>query len=374
MNPLIPPPDEFGLPAPPWLFQFLLIFTFVLHLVFMNFVLGGMCIQAVALWRRAGETTRALLHITSRTMPIAVSFTITTGVAPLLFVQVLYGQFFYTSNVLLGFVWLGILVPLILAFYGTYVLLKLMESAAASATKRIVVGATMAVFVLAIAYIFTANGVLVTEPERWWAVHTGAASALSPAHPTLLSRYLHNVTSALVVAGLWIAVSAWWWRGFTQTVRDGLVRTGLGIALACSLVAGGTGAWYFFALDTELRSVLHTFGSVYGAGWMTSVVLVVLAMIAMVCGVARPARPAWTYLAALLAFLALPGMALAREGLRLAVLTRATPSGEPAFDFGRFAVRTQVLPMVLFAVLLVAGLVVVAIMLRWLRTGRPAQT
>ena len=120
MNPLIPPPDEFGLPAPPWVFQSLLILTFALHLVFMNFVLGGMLIQAVALCRRnAGPTMRALIEILSSTMPVAVSFTITTGVAPLLFVQVLYGQFFYTSNILLGFIWLSILVWLIHAFYGT---------------------------------------------------------------------------------------------------------------------------------------------------------------------------------------------------------------------------------------------------------------
>ena len=47
---------------------------------------------------------------------------LTTGVAPLLFVQVLYGHFFYTANILLGWRWLAILGVLIVGFYAVYLL------------------------------------------------------------------------------------------------------------------------------------------------------------------------------------------------------------------------------------------------------------
>lgn len=53
-------------------------------------------------------------------LPVAVALTITLGVAPLLFVQVLYGQFFYTSSILLGYVWLTLLLILLLGYYGYY--------------------------------------------------------------------------------------------------------------------------------------------------------------------------------------------------------------------------------------------------------------
>src|SRR5215813_10992378 len=115
MDRFIPPPDAFGLPAPWWLLLVLLDLTFLIHLVFMNFVLGGSIVQAAALCSRRGADNDTLVRVISSIWPIALSFTITSGVAPLLFVQVLYGQFFYTSTVLLGFAWLLILAFLLTA-------------------------------------------------------------------------------------------------------------------------------------------------------------------------------------------------------------------------------------------------------------------
>ena len=39
----------------------------------------------------------------------AISFAITFGIAPLLFIQVLFGRFFYTATVLVAWAWLGML-------------------------------------------------------------------------------------------------------------------------------------------------------------------------------------------------------------------------------------------------------------------------
>ncbi len=43
--------DPAGLPAAVWLLEFLLVFTFVLHLLFMNTVLGGGLVCLWANWR-----------------------------------------------------------------------------------------------------------------------------------------------------------------------------------------------------------------------------------------------------------------------------------------------------------------------------------
>ena len=45
---------------------------------------------------------------------------ITAGVAPLLFVQILYKESFYTANLLLFHRWMAILPVLIVAFYSLY--------------------------------------------------------------------------------------------------------------------------------------------------------------------------------------------------------------------------------------------------------------
>ena len=42
------------------------------------------------------------------------------GVAPLLFLQTLMGQFFFTSSILMGWGWFSVVVVLIFAFYVTY--------------------------------------------------------------------------------------------------------------------------------------------------------------------------------------------------------------------------------------------------------------
>jgi len=47
-------------------------------------------------------------------LPVFVSFTVTLGVAALLFVQVIYGNLLYTSSILIGAAWLGV-VPLVIS-------------------------------------------------------------------------------------------------------------------------------------------------------------------------------------------------------------------------------------------------------------------
>jgi hypothetical protein len=47
-------------------------------------------------------------------------FSVNFGVAPLLFVQVLYGHFFYASSILMAVFWLAVIPLLIAAYYAAY--------------------------------------------------------------------------------------------------------------------------------------------------------------------------------------------------------------------------------------------------------------
>ena len=49
-----------------------------------------------------------------------VAATVTLGVAPLLFVQELFGRVFFTSSILMAWFWLAIIALLIPAYYGVY--------------------------------------------------------------------------------------------------------------------------------------------------------------------------------------------------------------------------------------------------------------
>jgi len=48
---LIPTLDPNPLPAPYWVFKLLLVVTFFLHIVAMNFMLGGAVLALVSKWR-----------------------------------------------------------------------------------------------------------------------------------------------------------------------------------------------------------------------------------------------------------------------------------------------------------------------------------
>ena len=92
------------------LFRGLLLLTFLLHLVPMNLVLGGALLALVdtsdrRIPRRARDTARSAAFTTA--LPTLIAATITFGVAPLLFLQVLYGRAFFGSAVLMAWSWIS---------------------------------------------------------------------------------------------------------------------------------------------------------------------------------------------------------------------------------------------------------------------------
>ncbi len=105
---LVPVADPVPLPAPYWLLKTLLLVTFTLHILAMNCMLGSAIIAAVARFRRRSVDNARLAVDLGKRIPTFLAATVTIGIAPLLFVQVLYGQFFYTSTVLIAWPWLTV--------------------------------------------------------------------------------------------------------------------------------------------------------------------------------------------------------------------------------------------------------------------------
>lgn len=95
----------------------LLIATFALHLLLIGFVLGGTTYLVARTLRGA---TDELAARSRDWLPFALGLAITAGVAPLLFVQVLYQPRFYTANLLLFHRWMAIVPALIVGFYLLY--------------------------------------------------------------------------------------------------------------------------------------------------------------------------------------------------------------------------------------------------------------
>jgi hypothetical protein len=165
-------PFPFGFPPPTAFYLSLFILTLVVHLLFMNYVLAGSAYLALVSVFTGGQRAQRQKSPTALVlrdwMPLALSGAITAGVAPLLFVQILYQQSYYTANLLLLHRWMAILPVLIVAFYLCY-LLKSRLIASWPLWLRTLVGVGVFACFAFTGYSWTENHLLSLQSETRWA-------------------------------------------------------------------------------------------------------------------------------------------------------------------------------------------------------------
>ncbi len=249
MNLAIPYPDPMPLPAPVWLLRTLLLLTFFLHVVFMNCLFGGTTIALVCALRRKNSAFSArLADDLGRLLPLIFAFTITLGVAPLLFLQVMYGQFLYTSSILIGIPWLAIIGIVILAYYSVYFFSMKGDQGATP-----VVLALAILLLASVAFIYSNNFTLMLSPERWLDFYHNRVNGwnLNWSEPSLLPRYLHFVFGALAISGLGLAVLGL--RQKEDGYRSWLIEQGTFLFTGATLVNFGAGFWFLAKLQGAAR-------------------------------------------------------------------------------------------------------------------------
>ena len=202
----IPQADPIALPAPPLLLWSLLLLLFLLHVLPMNFVLGGSFIAVIARLRAATHgDSRRLARWMATLMPPMVATAVTFGVATLLFLQALYGRLFFSSSVILGWFWFAVVPILIIAYYLTYVVAFRGKETGGAATLAT---AASALLFLSIAFIYSNNMTMSLRPETMQALHRGSTAAmhLNLGDPTLVPRFLHMLLGAIAVAGMVVSL------------------------------------------------------------------------------------------------------------------------------------------------------------------------
>ncbi|HTL52054.1 MAG TPA: hypothetical protein VL860_05690 [Planctomycetota bacterium] len=159
-----------GFPAPTAAYLVLYVVTLVIHVLFMNYVLAGSAVLAIeGLYRwstHGGKTPSPTRELLRDWLPFALSAAITAGIAPLLFVQILYQRQFYTANLLLEHRWMVILPVLIVGFYLLY-LLKSKAIASWKPWQRALTGAVAMLCFWFTAYTWTENHMLSLHDEQW---------------------------------------------------------------------------------------------------------------------------------------------------------------------------------------------------------------
>ena len=355
---LIPALDAAGLPGPPWLFHFLLVSTFFLHLIFMNLTLGGTLMAFVANLRGGGRSTDANSVLAKRLMGVntyAISLAITTGVAPLLFVQVLYQQFFYTGTILLGWIWFSMLVLLMIGYYAAYLHKKF---------RGLWLGVSALSF-FGIAMTHVAVHLIHVQPGKWAQFDSSALSVLRD--PTYWPRLLHFVLAAITFAAL---VAAWW------AVRRARAAVDVELNTAIAKSAWRWALWAtvlqmvdgFMLLGVLPKPVL--LGVMRGGfailGPLTISILLGIGLLMMLARAANPVESPGLVSGTLAALtLTIAVMTVTRHQVRVLYLETATSQFQATIvpQWGNF---------ILFALLLVAGLITVFVMIRRVLTS-PAE-
>lgn len=211
------------LPVPEWLLVFCLVVFFLIHILFVNLMVGGSLLVVVLEW--LGLKNRrwdALAHEIAQTITVNKSLAVVMGIGPLLCINLLYTMQWYSANALTGHAWLLIVPLVIIAFLLTYLHKYTWDTWTTGGRKVLhqLTGLAAALLFLFIPLIFLANVNLMLIPSEWEKVK-GFFSALSIGN--VLPRYLHFMAASLAMTGLFLA--GWFGRkGSDLTHPSGFTR------------------------------------------------------------------------------------------------------------------------------------------------------
>jgi hypothetical protein len=367
MTPVIPMADPLPQPAPPALLWALLQLTFLLHLLAMNVVLGGSVLALHWRFSRRAEGAAhraALLGFFAKALPVAVAATVTFGVAPLLFVQVLYGRLFFTSSILMAWFWLAVIPLVTLAYYGAYYLAFRGKELGERARW---VAAIVALLFLAVAFLYVSNVTRALRPETFLEAYraSGRGVVLNLGDVTFWPRYLHVLLGAVAVAALGAALYGALRRGRDPDFAAWAIRRGttvFGVATAANVFVGT-----LFLLSLPKPILIRLAGGdtwammLLAVGILLAVATAGLALLAL--GAKDPVRATWGQLGLLLGTLVV--MVLLRDQVR-AIALRDAGFEHPAW------VATQWGPLAVFVLLLLGAVATIAWMARALARGKAA--
>ncbi|MBN2645333.1 MAG: hypothetical protein JXR59_07665 [Desulfuromonadaceae bacterium] len=344
MNSLIPTPDI--LPVARGIFEFLLLLTFPLHLLVMNSLIGSLLIAGWAQWR-GGDAGQRLAYRLAQIIPLLIAFTINLGVPPLLFVQVLYGHMIYSSSVLMGIFWIGVIPILLILYYGAY----FYDFRFWSLGRRgLPVLFSVLMLGLAVAFIFSNNMTLMLTPEVWpHYFNSDNGNFLHLGEVSLLPRYLHMMVGASAVGGLAVAFLSGLWRNEDPEMVDCASSYGLRLFIAATLVQIVVGSWFLLSLRADVLSLFFGQHPMATAFFVAALLLVVVALHSALNRRVGATFASVVVLLYLMSFL----RAYVRDGYLIRTFVELSTASVPDYS-----------PLWLFVGTLLVGLVLVAWMVR----------
>ena len=332
-------PDYHFLSAPLWLVTVLHLLTLTLHFFAMNILLGG---AAITLWSSARNRwggTRAVDF--SRLLPAATAATVTLGVAPLLFLQLVYPRQVYAAAIVSGWFWLFVIAAVIVAYYAFY-----RASFSGQRTGRVnhLMLALAAAGLIYVSLVYSSVFSMAEQPALIRSLYAKNQSGWvwNPTVGSYALRWLHMVLGALTVGGFFV--------GMMGQDHPKVSATGKAAFAGGMGVAAAAGIAYLVALMPYLEALMRS------PAIMALAAAVLLSLVSLHFFFRKS-----FWISGLALFLSVFGMVYVRHVVRMLRL------GE-AFDPASWRIAPQWSPFILFLVCFVVMLAVLAWML-WLFFG-----
>ncbi|MFB6319359.1 hypothetical protein ACE1EF_12285 [Saccharicrinis sp. FJH54] len=210
----------------------------------MNLVLGGSLLAVGDLVR--GKS----IDKESRHIPTLIALTINLGVPPLLFVQVLFGNFFYSSSVMMSVYWILIIPVLILAYYGAYIFSKRIDMNSTFGKAMLILSTLL---ILYIGFMFVNNSTFSIQPDKWSAYNDNpGGTLLNLRDPSFWPRYLHFITAAVAIAGLGKAIWIRFFKKADPAEKETGIKKNLRIFGFATMIQFIFGLWFWLAMPKHV--------------------------------------------------------------------------------------------------------------------------
>ncbi len=318
----IPSPDPIAVPGDIGLILFLLYLTFFIHVVLMNVMLGGIFLtfvsELVSRLTKDGAVRENHIHLAEKMghiLPFSVSLTVTFGIAPLLFVQSIYGQFFYTSSVLMATIWLSVVLLIVIGYYSLYAYTRGFEK---WANRRYLFMGLSFVMFATIAFIYTNNLTLMQTPQKWLEIYTrtnGSGWHWNMDEATLIPRYLHFLFSSFAVAGLLVTILG---VREADVNRSGFMKKWGGLWFVVATLANvAVGFAFYFAIPEGPRAI---FGGSEHLNFTIAHIMFFVGLVCISLTAFGKVKPAVTWIGVVATFVGIAEKIVARDHLRQAYL------------------------------------------------------
>lgn len=242
-------PDYNFLSAPLWLITALHLVTLTLHFIAMNFLVGG--IIAVLWGKFTNRWDHPVVQKFVTLFPNALAATVSLGVAPLLFLQLVFHRQVYAASIVSAWFWLGIVVAVIVAYYLLYAASMSQKKGKGNRPIYLLV-ALCALFY--VSFVYSSIFSMAEKPDLMAKLYASNQSgwAINPDIHGYGYRWLHMIFGAITVGGFFVG-----WLGKND---EDAFRVGRAFFLWGTVVAGTFGTFYLISLGPLLRPFMRTPG------------------------------------------------------------------------------------------------------------------